>query len=267
MDLRKPKKTSRKGENGVLLVVGGSKRFHGAPLLAIQAASRFVDLVFFHSPEKSNHALLEKMKAGSCLFITVPRKELSATVEKCDCVLAGNGLEPDAANKKCVNRMLRKNENKKFVLDAGALRVVDKKLLTKNVLVTPHANEFKALFGLPATKKNVKEAAKRFGCIVLLKGPVDVVSDGKTVFENKTGNAGMTKGGTGDVLAGLAAALACKNSLFSAAKAAAKINGLAGDLLYKELGPAFNAQDLVLALPIAFNIKRPFFSYGNQREG
>ena len=89
-----------------------------------------------------------------------------------------------------------------------------------------------------------------------MKGRVDFITDGKRLAANRTGNAGMTKGGTGDVLAGLAAALATKNGLFEAACAAALVNGAAGDALFKRVGFNYNAGDLIEALPVAFERAR-----------
>ncbi|MEK6954411.1 MAG: NAD(P)H-hydrate dehydratase [Candidatus Micrarchaeota archaeon] len=258
-DVRKisiPAKNSHKGQNGILTIIGGSTKYHGAPLLAIKAASRFVDLLYFHSPEKSNMELLHFLKGHKCTFIGIDAKELDKTIQKSDCVLIGNGMEINPANKKLLNSLLKKySKKKKFVLDAGALHMVDKKLLNSNVIITPHILEFYALFGKNANKASAPGMAKKYGCIVLLKHPDgDLISDGKSLFINQTGNEGMTKGGTGDTLAGLCAALACKNSLFLAAKCAAYLNGLAGDLLKKERGVHFDADDLADYFGVAFEM-------------
>ena len=84
----------------------------------------------------------------------------------------------------------------------------------------------------------------------VLKGPVDYVCSPTECAYNTTGNEGMTKGGTGDVLAGLIAALACKNDLFLAACAGVYFNGLAGDQLYQRVGPFYNASDLCDQVPV-----------------
>jgi len=250
--LYSPFESSHKGENGVVTIIGGSRQYHGAPIIAVRAANRFCDLVYFHSPFGLNNELVKKMKFQVAEVIVVEARKLVWAVARSDCVLIGNGMDVSLKTKKLVNGLLKKFEGKKFVLDAAALRVVDKRFLSPRVAVTPHAGEFKALFGVKASGEQVFNQAKKFNCIVLLKGPVDFVSDGKRLFENKTGNAGMTKGGTGDCLAGLLAALACKNNLLTAACAAAFVNGVAGDLLFEEKGFNYNAFDLVEALPRAF---------------
>lgn len=76
-----------------------------------------------------------------------------------------------------------------------------------------------------------------------------MICQGDRLVINKTGNEGMTKGGTGDVLAGLIAALYCKNEAFLAASAGIYLNGLAGDRLYMMVGPFFNSSDLVREIP------------------
>jgi len=85
---------------------------------------------------------------------------------------------------------------------------------------------------------------------VVLKGQVDyVATPNGDVWENHTGNQGMTKGGTGDVLAGMIAAFFCRNNALTSAAAGGFLNGLAGDQLYKKIGPYFNAEDLVEQIP------------------
>ncbi len=247
-----PKPNSYKGQNGGITIIGGSREFHGAPVFAVRAANRFVDYVFFYSPYGYNCELVKGLRKCVAEVMVVDKTRIDYAVYKSDCVLAGMGLTPDARTKRFLESLLRKHKDKKFVLDAGALRVVDPRKLGSNVLVTPHAEEFRALFKCPATPENAVKCAKRFGCVILLKGHVDYVTDGRKLAANHTGNPGMTKGGTGDVLAGLAAALATKNDLFRAACAAAFVNGAAGDALFKRQGFYYNAGDLIEALPEAF---------------
>lgn len=125
--------------------------------------------------------------------------------------------------------------------------MMDISLIPKNAILTPHHGEFAHAFG----NEEVAEVAKKFHCIVLLKGEKDIAcnADGECrAIEG--GNPGMTKGGTGDVLAGLIAALACKNDPFLATIAGSFINKKAGDALYKTVGPYFNATDLANEIPI-----------------
>jgi len=246
--LYKPTEKSHKGDNGELLIIGGSKMFHGALLLAAKIASKVVDLVYFSSILENNE-LIKKIKSRLCEFITVPRDEVVNFVKKVDTVLIGPGMGISEETRTITNQLLKRFKNKRFVLDADALKVVDKKLLNKNCIITPHKEEFKSLFGLAASKKAVFKMARKYKCIIVLKGARDYVSDGNKLKVNITGNPGMTKGGTGDVLAGLIAALACKNDLFLAASAGVFINGLAGDRLKKKYSYYYNASDLIDEIP------------------
>ncbi|HEX7456621.1 MAG TPA: NAD(P)H-hydrate dehydratase [Candidatus Nanoarchaeia archaeon] len=247
-DLYKPPKGSHKGQNGVALIVGGSKRFHGAPLFAAKIASKIVDLVYFSSVPENNE-LIKKMKSELCDFIAVPRGEALDVADKTDAILIGPGLGVSDKTKSLINNLLKKFPNKKFVLDSDAFAGLDKHLLGKNCVVTPHKKEFKEFFGLDASKKAALEMAKKYGFTIVLKGVEDYISNGEELRVNTTGNAGMTKGGTGDVLAGLIAALACKNDLFLAACVGVFINGLSGDRLKEKVSYYFNASDLVNEIP------------------
>jgi NAD(P)H-hydrate epimerase len=248
-NLYKPLFTSKKGDNGRLLIIAGSKRYHGAPLLALTIASKIVDLVFFSSVPENNE-LAKKMKAGLREFIIVPRGEVEKNIPRCDAVLLGPGMGESKKTRKLVNQLLKKYPDKKFILDADALKMVDKKMLGRNCLLTPHAGEFQAVFKMKATQKNAQEAAKKYKCVILLKGPVDAVcnSNGQCKFDYAS-HPGLTKGGTGDVLAGLIAALACKNDLFLAARAGVFLLGLTGERLSKEVSYYYNPSDLILEIP------------------
>lgn len=91
--------------------------------------------------------------------------------------------------------------------------------------------------------------AEKYNCIILLKSPKDIVCSPNECMEIAGGNAGMTKGGTGDVLAGLVAALYCKNDAFLSASAGSYINKKAGERLYERVGYYFNASDLADEIP------------------
>ncbi|WP_342765502.1 ADP-dependent NAD(P)H-hydrate dehydratase [Vulcanisaeta sp. JCM 14467] len=142
------------------------------------------------------------------------------------------------------------NIGKKIVIDADAIKAIGElrrqDLITRNVIVTPHAGEFKWLTGVDVTKEAnawfraslvrdvVKSSLK--GGVVLLKGNADVITDGERYKVNFTGNPGMTVGGTGDVLTGVVSALMVKvQDSLEAAAIGAFVTGLAGDLAVKDL--------------------------------
>ncbi len=250
-DLKKiylPPKNSHKGENGKLTIIGGSSLFHGASLWALKVASRIVDMVFYASiPE--NNELTKELKKEIFDFIAVPREEVESYIEESDAVLIGPGLMREPQTKEITKKMLQKFPQKKWVIDAGSLTEMEPSWLNKNCFITPHQKEFMALFKMEPTEASVGQMAKEYGCTILFKGPTDIICSPKECKLSKGGNQGMTKGGTGDVLAGLAAALACKNDLFLAACAASVINKKAGEELAKKAGYYFNASDLVDQIP------------------
>lgn len=237
--LHLPKKDSHKGENGKLLIVGGSKEYHGAPMLSILAARRFVDLVYFCPGEEDPYLVSAVKTIPEVIVVDGLRK-----IDEVDCVLSGVGL----GKAKFSARQL---ESKKLVVDGDGLKRITGRI-PKGAILTPHEGEFRMLFGMEGNKRNVKEMAKKHRCIILKKGPIDIISDGSNLETNDVHNPGMTKGGTGDVLAGLVAALACKNDSFKAAVAAAIITGQAGNMLQERYGYNFCASDLAENLAESF---------------
>jgi NAD(P)H-hydrate epimerase len=155
------------------------------------------------------------------------------------------------------------NRDVRLSLDASALVPEVLPLLkNKNVVVTPHAGEFKRLFGEspPNSKtqriKLVEKNAKEYGITVLLKGATDIISNGSITYLYEKKTPAMTVGGTGDVLSGLIAGMLSKsrNTLESAA-AAVFINGLAGKSTQKKLGLHMTSMDLLDELPY---VMKPF---------
>lgn len=242
-----PALNSRKGDNGRLLIIGGSPKYHGSLVLCAGMAAKIVDLVYVHTT-RDNFALIKKMREWLAEFIYINEKDLKHTIDEVDAILVGPGLEPNARAGKLVNNILKKYPNKKIVIDAGALRVVNLKLLHQNCVMTPHAGEFKAVFGLAPTLVNARTVSKKYPAIIVLKGQVDYICQSGRVWENHTGNVGMTKGGTGDVLAGLLGALLTKNDPLLATKSALYLNGRAGEQLAKKVERYYSASELVPAV-------------------
>jgi len=279
-DLKKlyiPAPDSHKGQNGKLMVIGGSHLFHAASLWALTVASRIVDMVFYSSVFENNE-IVQSAKEEFRNGIVVKRNNIDSYIDEADCILIGPGmvrteekLNPtDDYNIKNISELdeiehegiqtyyltkylLAKFPNKKWVIDAGALQMIDLSWLKKlqgQVILTPHKGEFERVFGSETQEENIWEMAKKYNSIILLKGEKDVVCSPEKCVEITGGNAGMTKGGTGDVLAGLVAALACKNDLFLAATTGSYINKKAGEELFKKVGLYFNASDLADEIPV-----------------
>lgn len=256
-----PKPNSHKGQNGKLLIIGGSRLFHAASLWSLTVASRIVDLVHYCSVPENNqivHELKKEFRNG----IVVPRNDIEEYIEEDDVILLGPGMTRDNETQLLTDSLLKQYSKKQWVIDAGALQMVDPAVIPHNAVLTPHHKEFD-LLKIKNQKLNIKntnqiskieeqivEFAKRYNCVVLLKGKVDIASNGEEIRIIEGGNPGMTKGGTGDVLAGLIAGLGCKNDPWNATLAGSFINKRAGDELYERVGPFFNATDLANQIPI-----------------
>jgi NAD(P)H-hydrate epimerase len=261
-DLKKlyvPKSNSHKGENGKLLIIGGSVLFHAASLWSLQVASRIVDMVFYSSVPQNN-ALVEKEKEEFRNGIIVPRNKIEHYIGEADCVLIGPGLpredgveEDDDDTKELTERLFKAYPNKKWVVDGGSLQVIKPEILPKTAIITPHHQEFQTLFRMEPTFENARSMAEKYRITILLKGEKDVVCGEQNSIVISGGNAGMTKGGTGDVLAGLVAALYAKNEAFLSAEAGSFINKKAGENLAEKMGIYFNASDLANEIPIVMN--------------
>lgn len=260
--LYRPDKNSSGEDNGQVTVIGGSPLFHGAPILSVVAASRVVDMVFFTSPEKSVGEIASKMKSMLSSFIWIPWPEVAEYVKKSDAVLIGPGFmrfssekmpyedrgrtedEVGKVSKEITEALLKKLPSKKWVIDAGSLQTMQADWIPENAILTPNAHEFKTLFG----EMDPTEAAKKHKCIIVLKGPTTSIFSSEETIEVTGGNAGMTKGGTGDVQAGLTAAILAKNDPLLAASAASYIIKKSAESLAKRMGTYFNSDDLALEI-------------------
>jgi len=249
-----------KGEHGRLLVIAGSKYYSGSPTLVAMAAARSgVDWVDVFSPKRAaditaTHSpdLVTHPQRGDFLNSWHLKNALTLA-KRNSAVVIGPGLGRREETEAFVTEFLRENE-KPCVIDADAIHFVaeDKRLIRSNYILTPHANEFYLLTGIRPKdsakdrQKTVHQFAKKLGCTILLKGNVDVISDGKKTAVNKTGHPVMAKAGTGDTLAGIAGALLARGSRpYETACAAAWINGAAGELAARELGESFMSHNIL----------------------
>lgn len=253
--------TAHKGQFGKVLVVGGGP-YTGAPALSAQAALRAgADLAYVACPETiadevqgySEDLIVESLSGDRLEPSHVP--ELSGMAEKMDCVVLGPGLGDAQVTLDTVASFLGTFEGT-VVVDADALQVVPETKTTATLICTPHQGELAAMGGESAADPDeraelVSTFAADLGATVLLKGAHDVVSDGDRTRLNRTGNPGMTVGGTGDVLAGATGAMACVLDPVPAASVGAYANGRAGDLAVEANGYGLVASDLLDTLPRA----------------
>ncbi|MBM3292378.1 NAD(P)H-hydrate dehydratase [Candidatus Bathyarchaeota archaeon] len=258
---------SHKGMFGRLLVIAGSSQYSGAPLLTTMGAySVGLDLVYTAIPDKIGDTV--SSYSPSIISVKYPQENLTEEsieflnpiIEKIDAVAIGPGLGLHSETKKAVTQIISICDKKKIpmLIDADALKAygeIRKKVKTPTVF-TPHSKEFEILTGkiVEGTPENkteiVQKEAKKLGAVILLKGNVDIISDGTKTRLNWTGNPGMTVGGTGDVLSGIVAGyLAQKAEPIEAAAAGAFINGAAGDIIKKEKGYHILPEDLIKVIP------------------
>jgi NAD(P)H-hydrate repair Nnr-like enzyme with NAD(P)H-hydrate dehydratase domain len=334
--IRRMDPDSHKGQNGKVMVIGGSELFHAASRWALDVVSSMVDMVFYSSTPENNE-LIHEAKQNFWNGVVVPRGEVDNYIQEADVILIGPGMTREDETSKITNRLVAAYPDKKWVIDAGALQLIDPSLLNKSCIVTPHKaeflslcqsagklflekqqfekdeNQYKTRFEIPGAggwtigvkdlaqkdgdwlwyeedfeqylEKYMKEvdtndpeaewtmgkfrgnfisvSAVLRGTTVLRKGKNDFITRYHTVrsgqglgnaeddFEIVTGgNPGMTKGGTGDALAGLVAGLyAYTDDPFAAAVVASYVNKKSGDELYTSVGPFFTTNQLVEQIP------------------
>lgn len=267
---RSPDK-SHKGQNGKLLIVGGSHLFHAASIWSAEIASHFVDMVHYASTDDNNEIVLSLKKIFRNGMV-IDRGHMQAYIAEDDVVLLGPGMERTAETKKLTQKVLANNPNKRFVIDAGSLQMMELEWLQKlkeKPILTPHQKEFENLFNESIGDMDLKEKAdivrkKAYenNCVILLKAIVDIVSDGKDTYIIEGGNAGLTKGGTGDILAGLVTSFYTKNNPIQSCVIASYLLKRASDELNISHGSWYNNSDLINQIPMTL----ASFSFASREE-
>ncbi len=251
---RRPRKT-HKGMGGRVLVIGGSASYIGAPWLsALAALAGGADLVYLYTPQPvARHRFSPEVIVTPLEGDILEERHVDMLVEaagRADAIVVGPGVGLARETFAAVAELLVKlaKLDKPVVVDADALKVVGREniRLTHKFILTPHLGEASRLLGeevedeLEPRVGAAERIAEKYGSVVLLKGWVDVIAGGgREARLNETGVPEMSVGGTGDVLAGLAAAFACKTlDAREAAEVAAYVNGIAGMLAYRREGAA-----------------------------
>lgn len=265
---------SNKGDFGRVLVVAGSRGMAGAAILCGSAGLRAgAGLVTVAVPDE----ILATVAAANPCYLTSPlaqdnkgklsESEQSRILElaQANTVAAmGPGLGRSTDITKLISKIIRYIKIP-LVLDADGLNALvnqTEELRSHAVpmILTPHPGEFARLLDCDVASVQARrqelaiQFAVKFGVILVLKGHETVVTDGRRVYQNHTGNPGMATGGTGDVLTGVIAALLGQGlEPFAAAQLGVYLQGLAGDLAQEEMGQvSLIASDLLLFLPKAF---------------
>ncbi|MFH1282601.1 MAG: NAD(P)H-hydrate dehydratase [bacterium] len=283
---KKRREDTHKKDYGHILIIAGSKGMSGAGVLASLAALRSgAGLVTLAVPEgiqdvcavQASEVMtlgLPQDSEGMIRFRALPQVLDFIEKRNIDFVACGPGLGVSAEVLKFISA-LSKEYTKGILFDADALNNIG--LLSKRIgksgidiisnriggtVITPHLGEMARMFNINKNdiKKNKVELAKNTahnnGLICVLKGFNTVVTNGKEVYINKTGNPGMATAGSGDVLTGIIAGLAGQcNNIYDASVAAVYVHGLSGDIAAKELGEkSLIASDIIRHLASA--IKR-----------
>lgn len=275
--IRKRKPNSNKNDYGRILLICGSKKYVGAPYFAAQAAVRsgsgvvylaIPDAIYTPVASKLSEPVLVPLTSNSTGSISAKSADdISDYLEKCDSCLIGPGMSDNADTAEIVNAVLDKCRVP-LIIDADGINAVSKNInILKNakcpVILTPHEAELNRLLDgaeMPRFTENEKiktisHFADEYNVILLKKSHKTVVcSNGYPIYINNSGNPGMAKGGSGDILSGIITAL-CGQKLnpFYAACAAAYIHGLAGDKCAYYFGEyGMTPSEMLKFIPLVF---------------
>lgn len=234
---------SSKFDYGRVLIIAGSEKYSGAASLCANACISagaglvFLATTYFHHslfPEIMHLQLKENIDGS----ISDENFELlSKQIEKCDTLATGPGLGTNSKTISLVKNLIEEYPNKKIIFDADALLAINlNKKYNHNLVLTPHIFEFCRLINrtIEEIKHNeyslVKEYAEKLNCNIHLKGVPSLTSDGKRTTLTIIGNAGMSSGGSGDVLTGIIAGLSAQGvDIYDASSLGAYLHAAAGD--------------------------------------
>ncbi|MDD4954719.1 MAG: NAD(P)H-hydrate dehydratase [Candidatus Omnitrophica bacterium] len=271
--LLKRKPNTHKGDYGYVFVLGGSPGLTGAVTLCANAALRMgAGLVKTGVPESLSNVLAMKVTEATVLALKEDRGYLSlqafeqilSLMERIDVIALGAGAYQTPSSRSLLLKVI-KEIDKPMVIDADGLNALStdlnvlKERKSKNIILTPHMVEFSRLTKLTVAeieskrKELVKEFAFKYNLTLVLKGHRTLISDGKKLFENNTGNPGMATAGSGDVLTGIIAGLMAQGlDLLTAARFGAYAHGYSGDLAAKDkTETCLIASDIIEYLPKA----------------
>lgn len=258
-------KMSRKGDNGIVLVIGGSRIYHGAPILSSIAAFRSgTDLVYTAIPKIN--LVSSRTYSPDLIFLPLPddkltmgssRKLFSLMPKKVDSAAIGMGLSfsKDDSLLFLINKLLEIKT--RLIVDAAALipRILNV-ITNSNTVITPHLGEFTRMFGEKSSSTNlldqiscVSKKAKEYGIVIVLKGYWNIVSDGENTYVLERSTPAMTVGGMGDILSGLIAGYLTKYNSVESSILGLYFNGMAGLNLFNRSGLHVVASDFLTELP------------------
>ena len=251
--LPRRERDSHKGDYGKLLIVAGSEGYTGAPVFAAQGALRSgAGLVYLGVPRDVYPMVATRCSSAMPFPLLDDPEQLVERARSCDVVLAGPGMGRSPQAQQLVFRLIEEVEGP-LVLDADGLNALEGqtqrlRARTGLTVLTPHDGEFARLAGcsLPLNDRveQAAELAQDTGCVVVLKGHETLTVDPQgRVWRNTTGNPGMAKGGSGDILAGMIASLLGQKQLTGCVSCpgelvawAVYLHGAAGDAAASRFG-------------------------------
>ena len=251
--LPRRERDSHKGDYGKLLIVAGSEGYTGAPVFAAEGALRSgAGLVYLGVPRDVYPMVATRCSSAMPFPLPDDTEQLVERARSCDVVLAGPGMGRSPRAQQIVFRLMEDIEGP-LVLDADGLNALEGqtqrlRARTGLTVLTPHDGEFARLAGclLPLNDRveQAAELAQDTGCVVVLKGHETLTVDPQgRVWRNTTGNPGMAKGGSGDILAGMIASLMGQKQLTGCVSCpgelvawAVYLHGAAGDAAAAQYG-------------------------------
>ena len=275
----KRERDAHKGCFGNVLVIAGSSSMRGAAafaalgalrsgagLVRLASVEKCIDTVSVLAPE-ATFIELESDDYGFMLYDS-SKEVLAEAMKKADAVVIGCGIgvTPDTIE---LTKFVAQTAECPVIIDADGINCIAKdiNILMKkqtDIIITPHMGEMARLLNcntdMIAENRIIaaEKYAEQFGITVVLKGAGTVIADSHSTAANHTGNAGMSVGGSGDVLAGMiGAAIAQGCGIFDGACAGVYMHGLAGDVAAQKLGmEAMLPRDIIGNLSYAFGILR-----------
>jgi NAD(P)H-hydrate epimerase len=250
-------KKGHKYDFGHAFLVCGQRGMMGAAVLAVQAALRSgCGLVSVHVPDSERFILQIACPSAMLSLDTSSYFSQMPDLQKYNAIGIGCGLGKDAATVAAVGELL-KNFRKPMVIDADALNILSEntdfqKHIPEKSIFTPHLGELKCLVGLwendEEKREKVQKLSKKTQAVIIVKGyHTEIYTPNEDVYINPTGNAGMAKGGSGDVLTGLLTGLLARGyEPENAAILGVYLHGLAGDRAAQKRGKEnMNSSDIV----------------------